>query len=364
MINDTFCCSTSKQTLLNVNKKTNDDQYYNKHNILKQNQDEKNEFLKEYNQYCENFELIDQLGKGAESFVFKCRIKNNNKDFALKTIKINEKQKRNIKEYYILNKLKNHQIIKLYKLYKNEKENIDFLLLEYAKFGNLIDFKEKLIKRDYFSESLLCYFSFQILKGLKFCHLQNIAHLDLKPQNIVIDECLNAKLIDFSIAICYNNIKSKQIQLPLCGTNFYIPPEILNSDKIDINDLNKVDLYSLGMVLYYLAFGSFPFGLNHDDNKQYKKIYKKVMNGLTFGKEKEYYSYSFIDFLKKLLEPNIKNRINIDEALNHYWIKGAQILFDEKEKLFNACSFLSELITDHIKNFNDYLKQNNSDYCF
>ena len=57
------------------------------------------------------------------------------------------------------------------------------------------------------------------------------------------------------------------------------------------------------------------------------------------------------------MENDINKRIDINQALNHYWIKGAQILLDEKEKYFNASKFLSYLIADHIQNFDDYIKR-------
>ena len=47
--------------------------------------------------------------------------------------------------------------------------------------------------------------------------------------------------------------------------------------------------------------------------------------------------------------------MNIHEALNHYWIKGNSLLLDEKEKCGNAGIFLTYLLTDHIKSFNDYV---------
>ena len=47
--------------------------------------------------------------------------------------------------------------------------------------------------------------------------------------------------------------------------------------------------------------------------------------------------------------------MSIYEAMNHYWIKGGQILYDEKEKIFNIYSFITQLITDNLKEFNDYL---------
>ena len=60
-----------------------------------------------------------------------------------------------------------------------------------------------------------------------------------------------------------------------------------------------------------------------------------------------------------MLENDINKRIDINQALNHYWIKGGKILLNEKENIFNANKFLSYLIADHIKNFDDYIKRAN-----
>ena len=77
--------------------------------------------------------------------------------------------------------------------------------------------------------------------------------MDIKPQNIVIDNELNTKLIDFSISLNYANENlEKEILLPCRGTVLYMSKEVLNSEKIKIKDLNKVDLYSFGVVLYNL----------------------------------------------------------------------------------------------------------------
>ena len=84
--------------------------------------------------------------------------------------------------------------------------------------------------------------------------------------------------------------------------------------------------------------------------------YKIVRKDILFYNVCTYYSKHFIDFLTKLLEKNINKRININQALNHYWVKGAEILINEKEKIYNAGNFLSYLITDHIKAFDDYIQ--------
>ena len=198
------------------------------------------------------------------------------------------------------------------------------------------------------------FFFISNIKWFKILSFYKVAHLDIKPQNIIIDINLNIKLIDFSISLDYSKIEINKINLPLKGTSFYIAPEILSKRCIAIKDLNKVDLYSLGVTLYNLAFGCYPFGLNYHDN--FQKLCEKVFNGnLVINNEDNYFSSYFIDFLEKILEKDITKRININEALNHYWIKGANILLGEKEKLDNNQSFLINLNVDCFKSFNDYL---------
>jgi serine/threonine protein kinase len=227
--------------------------------------------------------------------------------------------------------------------------------MEYDKFGNLRNFQRNYLKRNILSEQLICYISYCILNGLKYIHMCNIAHMDLKPQNITVDDYFCFKIIDFSISIDYSKID--EIKLPTIGTNFYMSPEVLSNKTIKAKDLNKVDLYSLGVILYNLAFGYYPYNLSHEESEDYDKIAVKINSNWEIKNEDNTYSELFIDFLKKLLEKDIDKRMNINQALNHTWAKGAKILLDEKEKVFQCSNFLLYLLTDHFKSFNDYVKK-------
>lgn len=313
---------------------------------------------KEKPEIVENIEIKEYIDSGSESRVYKSMVKNNKKFVAMKLILRNNK-KINKHEIDISRKLKNKNIINFYGYSEIVKNELDCMIIEYGKFGNLRYFQKKLLKKYCLSESFLCYIAYQILNGLKYCHTHKVAHLDLKPQNIIIDEHLNVKIIDFSISMDYSKIKKSQIQLPKRGTSFYIAPEIFSSQKIDIKDINKVDLYSLGILLYNLAFNSYPYDLSYDDMDDYNKIYKKINNNNLIIKKNKYYSPQFNDFLSKLLQKDINKRININEAMNDYWIKGANILFEEKDKIWNCNNFLIYLCSDSFKNFNDYIHKKN-----
>ena len=310
----------------------------------------------ENNDILNTFEIKQLLDSGSESLVYKIINKNTQKPFVMKCIINKQDVKYNISEFIILNKLKNDNIINFYGINEIKKDELDCIIMEYGKFGNIKSFMKNTLEKDYLSESLLCFFSYQILNGLKYCHKNKICHFDIKPYNIIIDDYLKAKIIDFSISIDYSKINKNKIKLPSMGTYFYMAPEVMESREINTNDLNKIDLYSLGITLYNLAYGIYPFGLIREDLKECEKIYYKIKNNKLEFDNKDNISLIFIDFLKRLLEKDIEKRININEALNHDWIKGANFLFEEKEKIYNVSNFLICLMTDNILNFNEYIK--------
>ena len=289
-----------------------------------------------------NLEILDSIDAGSNSMTFKSRSNGN-----VKIAKLNITKK-------ISEKIRNQYILDPYAYFgSDENENNK---------GTLTEFKKNMLKKDYVSESCLCFIVYQILNGLKYIHERKIAHLDLKPENIVVGDYLTVKLIDFSISLDYSKTGAKKIKLPFVGTCFYRAPEILSQKTIDVKDLNKVDLYSLGVIIFNLAFGTYPYGLKNEDieeNQEYSKTLRKIENGnMGIDTEDNCFSSYFIDFLKSLLEKDIKKRININEALDHYWIKGAKILLDEKENLFNSEKFLEELINNSLINFNHYINKN------
>lgn len=300
------------------------------------------------------FEIKEYIDSGSESIVYKILEKNTKKPLIMKIIYRKKNEKRNINEFKISKKLKNKNISNFYGVEEIKEFNLDCVITDYAKLNNLSYFLKKINKK-YLSESMLCFISYQILNGLYFCHLNKIAHFDIKPKNIVIDQYLNLKIIDFSVSLDYREINKNRIKLPFQGRNFYIGPEVIKEKVINVKDINKVDLYSFGVMLYKLAYGSYPYGLTSADSHNYELIYSKIQNEkLEFNKKFVCSSY-FIDFLKSLLENNINKRISINEALDHYWIKCSNILINEKENINNTRIFMTYLLTDHLIKFNNQI---------
>ena len=340
---------TEKKTDEEINKSLTEEELSNPEKL-------KNYINKKNPKFFEAFELLNMIGSGSEACAYKVNIKRKNYTIISKMIRKEKRGAKDKEEIKISQKLKNKYIINTFFGSTVVKDELDCIMMEYARYGNLRDFQKNILKRTILSESLLCYIAYHVLNGLKYMHMCKIVHFDIKPQNIVIDEFLNIKIIDFSVALDYKEIKGNKIKLPFRGTNFYIPPEVIKSKTINVKDLNKIDLYSLGVILYNFAFGCYPFDLSSEDSKDYDKIYNKIMKEWEVKDENHLYSTHFIDFLKKILKKNIGERMSLNEACNHYWIKGANLLMNEKEKIYNACNFLSYLITDNIISFNAYIK--------
>ena len=350
--------------------------YKNKSNMVKYLQD--NMFLN----FNENFELLKYISSGSSGVVYEGRCRRNpQKHVCLKfLLNKSEEEKREkkiyknnninnnrnsnmcpkIKEINIQNKLKDKNITEYYDYC--DLKDYGCIIMEFAKFGDLEYFQKKLIQKKHLSETLLAYITRQILNGLLYIHQSKIIHMDIKQQNILIDENLNIKITDFSVSFSYEKFKENdKINLPLSGTSLYMSPEVLLKAQIDYEDCSKIDMFSLGVVLYNLAYEKFPYDLDYSYKRNFGLILDKIKKQELKIPERKNYSGLFKRFLENLLEKEIKNRINIYEALEDPWIKGAELLFKEKEKICDLEKFLIYMITDNVRSFNDYLKSNNSD---
>ena len=333
----------------------NDKKLYNNLQIMK-------EFISEkYSKFNENFELTHFISAGGTGKVFEGYLKRAKKkqNLAFK-FKISDKKQldKDSQEISILKKLHHKNITEIYAFIKMDDYS-NFCVLELGKHGDLENFQKKLLKRKVLSETIICYFTKQILEALKYIHKCKIIHMDIKQGNILVDSNLNIKLTDFSVSCSYSAFHPEDlVKFPYVGTSKYMSPEIIERTHMKIKEGCKIDIYSLGVTLYNLAFGCYPYNLDEVGSKDYDNILKKIKEEkLEFPKDRNV-SELFKDFLKKLLEKDYTKRFNILEALNHPWVKGADIIFDEKEQSFCYENFLINIITDNIPKFNDYLKQN------
>ena len=334
----------------------------NKNNKLKEKYKDINN-IRNLTNKCKSFtdsiEIIKYINCGSYGVVYEGHHrKNPNKKFALKflyeqKLKKNKSENRTDKEIKFQQQLKHKNITSFNGVY--DFNTFSCIVMELAKYGDLENFQKKLLEKKTLNETFLAYLTIQVLDGLYYCYKSKIIHMDIKPQNILIDENLNIKLTDLSVSFSYKDLpENESINLPIAGTSMFISPEILNKKFIYPKDFHKIDFYSLGVVLYYLAFNIYPYGLNNNDKKNFNIIKEKIKNNkFEFPNNNFLFSKYFLDFLSNLLEKNNEKRINFEEAKKHPWIKFSKIILEEKEKINDKEKFLIMLINDDIISFND-----------
>lgn len=254
------------------------------------------------------------LGSGKFGKVKIGNSKSSKNIYAIKTISkevLKPKELEMIKtEIEILKFCRHKNIVKLIENYE-DLDNI-YLVLEYLKGGNLNYFlckQENLLSEERIKELVL-----QIGNVISYLHNFGIIHRDLKPENCVMTEIGNnakVKIIDFGLSkILGVNENSKEAY----GTLSYAAPEIIS--KTDYN--NKIDIWSIGIILYFLICGYLPFS---DKNNNYSKIAKDITKGNIIYEEKIWSKISKegMDIVKKCLERDISKRLDIKEFLNHPW---------------------------------------------
>uniref|UniRef100_A0A182W4C6 non-specific serine/threonine protein kinase n=1 Tax=Anopheles minimus TaxID=112268 RepID=A0A182W4C6_9DIPT len=163
----------------------------------------------------------------------------------------------------------------------------------------------------------------EILRALKHMHSKSIAHLDLKPQNILlagktVDDGL--KLCDFGIA---RYIAEKNKIYEIVGTPDYVAPEVLHFDPLSL----QTDIWSIGVVAYVLLTGTSPFT---GDTKQ-ETFLNVTKCSLTFPDDLfDGISSDAIDFIKCALRIKPKDRLTVVECLEHRWLKEDTVCLREE----------------------------------
>ena len=165
--------------------------------------------------------------------------------------KKNRKERNQHLEISIHGMLKSKHIPEIYGYYKILDNGSGSLKIYTT--GDIENFKRTVLKRSSLSETLILYIAGGILEALKYIHIKKkIIHMDIKQQNVLIDDFLVIKLTDFSVSINYKN--KDYIDLPMVGTCYYMSPELLNKKRISVKEASKIDIYSLSVLLYLLAF--------------------------------------------------------------------------------------------------------------
>lgn len=190
------------------------------------------------------YEYIEHIGSGSFSSVHLCQCLKYNNQFAIKKV---SKTHLSALEYNALVALDHPNIIKLYLSFDDDDSR--YLVMEYCPNGTIRH-------RGGLDYDKFIYYAKQILEALNYCHSKNIAHRDIKPDNIFIDKYDKVKLADFGFAQYFDlGIVCKQ----KCGTLMFSAPEMLISNGVCPF---KADIWALGITFFYMATGRYPFPNN------------------------------------------------------------------------------------------------------
>ena len=213
--------------------------------------------------------------------------------------------------------IQKHGVGYLNDINSNSKKPIFFIIQDLAENGELFDYIYLLKKP--FSEKISAKIFYKIIKLIKYLHERKIAHCDIKLENILVDNNFNLKLIDFGFSHKISKNNKNNLIYIFQGTQTYCSPE---STKPFLGyDPFVHDIFSLGVVLFILTVGRFPFNqANYNDTR-----YRLIMKGDFKNYWDDFEQYMISDELKSLINKLIcydpSERYNLNEILEHPWIK-------------------------------------------
>ena len=239
-------------------------------------------------------------------------------------------------------KLFNHpNIIQIYEVIENSSSY--FIVMEYAEGGELFNY---IVQKEKLSENESSFYFYQIIQGVIEIHKKKICHRDIKPENLLFTHNKILKIIDFGLSSEYDNYLTTP-----CGSPCYASPEMIKGQKY--NGLS-VDLWACGIILFAMLCGYLPFD-DKNNNELFKKIVECKIDYPT--KDEVILSEISLDLINKILTPNPKKRIGIEDILAHPFMNYGKKIYNNVIKTDNFNQ--EELIIDYMVNELGFNNSNN-----
>ncbi|XP_060763315.1 calcium/calmodulin-dependent protein kinase (CaM kinase) II beta 1 isoform X16 [Neoarius graeffei] len=263
--------------------------------------------------FTDEYQLYEELGKGAFSVVRRCVKLCTGQEYAAKIIntkKLSARDHQKLeREARICRLLKHPNIVRLHD--SISEESFHYLLFDLVTGGELF---EDIVAREYYSEADASHCIHQILDSVNHIHQHDIVHRDLKPENLLLaSKCKNAavKLADFGLAIEVQG--DQQAWFGFAGTPGYLSPEVLRKEAYG----KPVDIWACGVILYILLVGYPPFW----DEDQHK-LYQQIKAGAYDFPSPEWDTVTpeAKNLINQMLTINPAKRITAQEALKHPWV--------------------------------------------
>ncbi|XP_063707400.1 calcium/calmodulin-dependent protein kinase type II alpha chain isoform X5 [Culicoides brevitarsis] len=263
--------------------------------------------------FSDNYEIKEELGKGAFSVVKRCVQKSTSLEFAAKIINTKKLTSRDFqkleREARICRKLQHPNIVRLHD--SIQEENYHYLVFDLVTGGELF---EDIVAREFYSEADASHCIQQILESVHHCHSNGVVHRDLKPENLLLASKVKGaavKLADFGLAIEVQG--DQQAWFGFAGTPGYLSPEVLKKEPYG----KAVDIWACGVILYILLVGYPPFW----DEDQHR-LYAQIKAGTYDYPSPEWDTVTpeAKNLINQMLTVNPYKRITASDALKHPWI--------------------------------------------
>ena len=276
-----------------------------------------------FSSFYQKYELQEKIGFGGFGEVYKVINKETFETFAVKVfhkndLNVNERINSLYNEIYFLKlfiNISHENLVKTYDIFENM--NDIYCVIEYVSNENLFNY---INNNSNINLKLIKNISKQIINGVNYIESLGIIHQDLKLENLMVKKCnnnnnINIKIIDFGLSIIMskNDFCSGTI-----GTPNYMAPEIINGDEYNY----KIDIWSLGIILYFIRYKRLPFNDNRKDNRNF--IYENIRRfRIKFNepslKLSEEDDFKFKQIILKCLTIDPDKRIFIEELKNDNW---------------------------------------------
>ncbi|XP_016100499.1 serine/threonine kinase 17a like [Sinocyclocheilus grahami] len=264
-----------------------------------------------------NYDLVGkELGRGKFAVVKKCVEKTTGKEHAAKFLRKRRKGQDCrgdiLNEIAVLESAKaNPYVVALHEVYETTTEII--LVLECAAGGEI--FNQCVADNDEaFTEKDVIRLARQILMGVACLHQNNVVHLDLKPQNILLTSAKplgDIRIVDFGLSRRVDSVSELR---EILGTPEYVAPEVLDYEPIS----TATDMWSIGVLIYVMLTGESPF-LGEEKQETFLNISQvnvdysqDVFQGI---------SDLAVDFIQSLLIKNPRKRATVEQCLTHPWLR-------------------------------------------
>ncbi|KAH9579750.1 Protein kinase domain [Trypanosoma melophagium] len=217
-------------------------------------------------------------------------------------------------EVDIHSRVRHPNIIRFVKSFQDEYYH--YIILEQCSKKSMMELSKE---RGTFTTEEMQYIMLQIVSAVEYMHNKLIIHRDLKLGNVMIDFSGNMKIGDFGFASELTSLSDKKTTT--CGTPNYIAPEVLATEKTGLGYGLEADIWSLGVILYALAFGTPPFETK-DINTTYNKI-RRADYSFPPGKN---VSESCKELIQWMLQREPQHRPTPSQVLNHNFFHSQQPL--------------------------------------